>query len=133
MVLAGCATGEVSRVRDQPRAEISYAATATYPGEPETSEDLILTAVDDPRRRELTLYNPTDRSVPAGTVWINGHFLHRIHGIGPRGGTTIDYRNFLEAGDGVMDFRRVQQSVQRVDYETSEGLFTVQGPARVSR
>jgi hypothetical protein len=130
LVLAGCRANNVGSVREQPRAEISFAATAAYPRDAQTTEEFQITAVDDPRRRELILYNPTDRSIPASTVWVNQNFVHRVAGIGPRSSVTIDYRNLLEAGEGVQDLRRAGHEIHRVDLETPQGLVAVQGPAR---
>jgi hypothetical protein len=128
-LLAGCTTDKLGRVGEEPRAAITYAATASYPGSPQPSDRISAAAVDDRGARELVIYNMSDTAVPRATVWVNGAFLHRVPGIAPRRSVEISYRELLEAGQGVRDLRTARQAVRRVELETSDGLFTVQGPA----
>jgi hypothetical protein len=128
--VAGCSTNEVSRVGETPRAEIAYAATASYPGDPRTSEDINLTAVDDPDARELVLYNVTDNAIGPATVWVNGAFIKRIDGIAPRGSIRIKHGELLQTGPGTTDLRALDQAARKVEIQTKDGLFTVQGPSR---
>src|SRR5688500_5330158 len=78
ILIAGCETSEIARVGEEPREAISYAATASYPGEATQSSDLQLAAIDNPDAREIELLNLTDNSIPASTLWVNGAFVKRI-------------------------------------------------------
>ena len=129
-LLVGCETQSVSRVGEEPRAAISYAATARYPGEDRALEDGRIAAVDDPKEKRLHLLNVSDTSIPPATVWVNGLFLKRIDSIPPRATITIEHDDLLESGPGVRDLASLDQPVTRVEIETHEGLFRVKGPAR---
>jgi hypothetical protein len=129
-VVAGCSTNEITRVGEAPRAEIAYAATASYPGEPRTSDSIQLTAVDDPEEKELVIYNVTDNAIGPSTVWVNGAFLKRIEGIAPRGSVRIKHGELLQAGTGTADLRSLEQTARKVEIQTRDGLFSVQGPSR---
>ena len=129
-LLVGCTTNEVGRVGASPRAEITYAATAKYPGEARTSDAIQLTAVDDPDDNVMTIYNVSDNAIGPATVWVNGAFVHRIDGIPPRGAVEINHVELLQAGPGTGDLDSVNQSARKVEIQTRDGLFTVQGPSR---
>jgi len=129
-LLAGCSTGEVARVEDEAREQISYAATAKYPGQARTSDAIKLTAVDDPDGRTLTIYNVTDNAIGPSTIWVNGAFVYRISGIAPRAAVQISHAELLQAGPGTGDLKALDQSARKVEIETADGLFTVQGPSR---
>ena len=129
-LLGGCTTNEVGRVGASPRAEITYAATAKYPGEARTSDAIQLTAVDDPDANVMTIYNVSDNAIGPGTIWVNGAFVHRIDGIPPRGAVEIKHIELIQAGPGTSDLDSVNQSARKVEIQTRDGLFTVQGPSR---
>lgn len=133
LLAIGCTTNEVGRVGAVPRAEITYAATAKYPGETRTSDAIQLTAVDDPDNDKLTIYNVSDNAIGPGTIWVNGAFVHRIDGIPPRGAVEIEHVELLQAGPGTGDLDSVNQSARKVEIQTRDGLFTVQGPSRSPR
>lgn len=126
----GCSTNEVARVGREPRAEINYAATAKYPGEARTSDAIQLTAVNDPDADELMIYNVTDNAIGPSTIWVNGAFVHRIEGIAPRGSVTINHAELLQAGPGTADLDALDQNPRKVEIQTRDGLFTVQGPSQ---
>ena len=130
--LAGCQTGEVSRVGSQPRQEITFAATAEYPGEAQlaSSSDLQVAAVDNTSMDRLELLNLTDNSIPASTLWVNGSFVKRIPTIPPRGTLIVKYGELLEAGRGTQDLKSVGQSARKVELQTQQGLVAVQGPSK---
>ena len=129
-LILGCSTSEVSRVGQAPRAEITYAATAKYPGGAKTSDNFRLTAIDDPDGKKLEIYNVTDTAIGPATVWVNGAFVHRIDGIAPRGSIAIQHAELLQAGPGTSDLAKLDQTARKVEIETRDGLFTVQGPSR---
>ncbi|MEO6434307.1 MAG: hypothetical protein ABIP55_00900 [Tepidisphaeraceae bacterium] len=126
----GCSTNEVARVGSEPRAEISYAATARYPGDARMSDAVKLTAVTDPDAKKLVIYNVTDNSIGPATVWVNGAFVHRIDGIAPRGAVEINYGELLQTGPGTADLKSLDQPARKVEIQTRDGLFTVQGPSQ---
>src|SRR5688500_14881150 len=96
LLAVGCSTNEVARVGEAPRSEIAYAATANYPGDARTSDEVKLTAVDDPEGHELVIYNVTDNAIGPSTIWVNGAFLKRIDGIAPRGAVRIKHAELLQ-------------------------------------
>ena len=129
-LLMGCRTNEVGRVGAVPRAEIRYAATAKYPGDARTVDTVQLTAVDDPDNDRLTIYNVSDNTIGPATIWVNGMYVHRIDGIPPRGAVEIEHVELLQDGAGTGDLHSVNQSARKVEIQTRDGLFTVQGPSR---
>jgi hypothetical protein len=128
--LLGCEVQHISQVGQAPREAISYAATAHYPGNATTSPSVHAAAVADPDAHELTIYNLSDNGIPGSTVWVNGAVVHQIAPIPPRGSATVDYSQFLQAGEGVKTLRQLDQPVSKVELQTAEGLFAVEGPAR---
>lgn len=127
--LPGCAVEELAQVGEEPRAAISYAATATYPGHAVKSPRMELVAFDHPDRNVLEVHNLMSRSVPASSVWVNENFVARVGPIPPRGFVAVKYSDLLESGPGVSDLDRLDAKVAKVELHTDEGLFTVMGPA----
>jgi len=130
LAVGGCSTNEVARVGETPRAEIAYAATASYPGDARTSDEVKLTAVDDPDGKELVIYNVTDNAIGPSTIWVNGAFLKRIDGIAPRAAVRVKHAELLQTGPGTADLKALDQAARKVEIQTKDGLFTVQGPSR---
>ena len=129
-LFSGCATNEVAKVRQEPREAITYAATAKYPGNAQKSDRVQVTAVNDDGAHEVILYNLSNQSLPETSVWVNGAFVTRIDGIPPRGSVTVKHSELLEAGPGTGDVKRLDQSVNRVELQTPDGLFAAGGPAQ---
>ena len=130
--VAGCETSTLSRVGEEPREAITFAATAEYPGEAQlvNSSDFQIAAIDNPDANELELLNLTDNSIPASTLWVNGAFLKRIPSIAPRGTLKVKYGELLEAGPSTNDFKSVGQTARKVELQTPQGLMAVQGPSK---
>jgi len=128
--VVGCRTSDVAQVGPEPRAEISYAATAKYPGAARESDEVKLTAVTDPENDDLTIFNVTDNAIGPATIWVNGAFVHRVSGIAPRASVKIKHAELLQAGAGTADLKRLEQPVRKVEIQTKDGLFTVQGPSQ---
>ena len=129
-LLAGCATQDVGRVGQEPREAIGYAATAEYPGNARKSDRVQVTAVNDDGAHEMILYNLSNQSVPASSVWVNGAFVTKIDTIPPKGSVTVKHSELLEAGPGTGDVKRLDQPVTRVELQTPDGLFAAGGPAQ---
>jgi hypothetical protein len=125
---AGCQANKVTQVAPEARESIAYAATAKYPGSPQTSSRYQLVALDDPNAREVTVYNLTNDPIPAKAIWVNRTYVRRGSPIGARGHTVIPYGSFLEAAAPSNDFSKASQPVSRVDLQTDDGLYAVLGP-----
>ena len=123
--VAGCATNEL-----ETRREVAQAALSRYPGNGRPADTFKLAAADDPGKRTVELHNLSDTAVPAGKVWVNGRFVASVPVIEPRATALVNYGDLLEAGPGVMDLKRAESQVTKVEYETSQGLFVVDGPSR---
>lgn len=61
---------------------------------------------------------------------MNGAFVTQIDSIPPKGSVTIRHAELLEAGPGTGDVKKLDQPVNRVELQTSDGLFSVVGPAQ---
>jgi len=70
------------------------------------------------------------RSGGPSTVWVNGAYLHQVPTIGPRAMVNIDYNALLMAGPAPQDLKASGQSVRKVELQTHDGFFTVQGPSK---
>src|SRR5688500_14430601 len=128
---AGCTTQEVGRVGREPREQIRYAATAKYPSSPaETSDRIQMAAIDDVANDRVTLMNLSDNAIPPSTAWINGSYVYQLPSIPPRGMADMKYSEILLAGPNGGDLKSAGQSVRKVELQTHEGLFTVQGPSK---
>ena len=128
--LAGCQgkTNKVTAVGPEARQAISEAAVARYPGNPTTSRDMQLAAINYPGKNYLEVHNLGTQSVPNSIVWVNGTFLSRIEGIPPKSFATVKHGALLEAGPATSDLKALNQPVAKVEVQTDRGLFTVQGP-----
>ena len=136
ITVVGCTTQEVGRVGNEPRNQIAYAATAKYPGTnspAQTSDRVQVAAVDDIEDHKLTLMNLSDNTIPPSTAWINGAYVHQLPTIPPRGMYDINYSDILMAGPNPGDLKQTGQSVRKVELQTHEGLFTVQGPSKKTK
>jgi len=86
--------------------------------------------VDDRENDEIQILNLSDNAIPDPTIWVNGTYVRRVPTIAPRGSSTIGYSGLLQAGQTAMDFKRANQPVTKVELQTADGLFQVQGPSR---
>lgn len=127
----GCEAQNVAQVGQAPREAISYAATAKYPGNAKTSPDVHAAAVDNSGNDTLTIYNVGDNTIPASTLWVNGQYVRQIPAIPARASATVGYGELIQAGPGVQTLHQLNQPVTKVELQTSNGLYTVEGPARV--
>lgn len=128
-LLAGCSTNELAMIGEEPRQEITYAALAEYPQGVEASDELKLWAVNYENKDMLEVFNTSDQSIPASTLWVNGAFLSRIDPIPPRGSVKVKYSEVLEAGRGVNDLKDLGGPIAKLELQTDQGLLKVQGPA----
>ena len=127
---AGCETQNPSNVAPQARHDITFAATARYPGNAISAPDRVqATAVVNDKMDRLEIYNPSDRAIPPSTVWVNGLFVHQLGPIPPKGMATIDKDALLQAGPSAMSLTDSKQAIAKVELQTGDGLYTVQGPA----
>lgn len=133
LLIAGCETQNVSRVGEEARQDITFAARAKYPGNAQDSQRVRTVAVVDPDAKRLEIFNTTDQPIPASSVWVNGTFVSQVPSIPALGSVTVPYSSLLEAGPGVNDLKSLDRTPTRVELQTSEGLFRVQGPTRSSR
>jgi len=134
--IVGCTTQEVGRVGSEPRTQIAYAATAKYPGTKspaQTSDRIQVAAVDDVENHKLSLMNLNDNTIPPSTAWINGAYVYQLPTIPPRGMAEMSYADILMAGPNPGDLKKTGQSVQKVELQTHEGLYTVQGPSKKTK
>ena len=134
--IVGCATQDVGHVGNEPRTQIAYAATAKYPGTTapaQTSDRVQMAAVDDVEDHKLTLMNLSDNTIPPSTAWINGAYVYQLPSIPPRGMAEMNYSEILMAGPNPGDLKQTGQAVRKVELQTHEGLFTVQGPSKKTK
>jgi hypothetical protein len=131
LIAAGCETQEIARVGPEPREQIAYAATARYPAETaRTPDSFKVAAVDDVEDKTLTIMNLSDGTIPPSTAWVNGAYVYQLPTIPPRGMYEIDYKEILMTGPNPSGLARSGQAVRKVELQTHEGLFTVQGPSK---
>jgi hypothetical protein len=127
---AGCESQHVGDIGQMPREQITFAATARYPGTAQSSDKVEAVALDAPSDGQFTIYNLAGRPIPQATVWVNGSFVRQVDGIGPKGHVTLNYGDLIQAGPGTSDLKQSDEAVGRVELQTSEGLFKVDGPGR---
>ena len=128
--VAGCETQNPSNVAPQARHDITFAATARYPGNAITAPDRVqATAVVNDKMDRLEIYNPSDRAIPPSTLWVNGLFVHQLATIPPKGMAAVDKDALLQAGPTATSLTDSKQMITKVELQTSDGLYTVQGPA----
>jgi hypothetical protein len=134
LLVVGCTTQEVANVGAEPREQIRYAATAKYPSNPaQTSDRIQMAAVDDVENDKVTLMNLSDNAIPPSTAWINGAYVYQLPAIPPRGMAEMKYAELLMAGPNGGTLESAGQAVRKVELQTHEGLFTVQGPSKKTK
>jgi hypothetical protein len=127
-LFAGCHTQDIGQVGERPREAITFAARAKYPGAGQESQKVKAAAITDPESKELDVYNLGDTSIPATAVWVNGAFVRQVGPISPKGHVTVKFVELLEAGPSAKSLLELERTVQKVELETSDGIFTAQGP-----
>ena len=127
-LFAGCAAQDVGLVGEQPREAITFAARAKYPGAGQESDRYKAVAVVNPDRKVLDVYNLSNQTIPATAIWVNGAFVHQVSPIAPKAHATLKYVELLEAGPGTRSFSQLETPVQKVEIQTSDGNYAVQGP-----
>ena len=127
-LFAGCAAQDVGQVGDRPREAITFAARAKYPGAAQESDRYKSVAVVDPGRKVLDVYNLSAQTIPATALWVNGGFVRQISPIATKGHATVRYVELLEAGPGTRSFSQLDTPVQKVEIQTNDGNYAVQGP-----
>ena len=129
--MLGCETSEVARVGAEPREQIAYAATAKYPTDPARTPDAFkVAAVDNVEDKKLTIMNLSDGAIPPSTAWVNGAYVYQLPTIPPRGMYSMEYAEILMTGPNPSDLGKSGQGVRKVELQTHEGLFSVQGPSK---
>lgn len=124
----GCNTDRVRHVGEGPREAITYAARARYPGNATQADNVNAIAMTDTSRGRITVYNLGNNAIPTSAMWVNGLFVSQIPAIAPRGNTLVTFPQLLEAGPGVRSLDQAEQPPRKVELQTSEGLYSVQGP-----
>lgn len=127
-LIVGCHTQDIGQVGERPREAISYASLAKYPGPAQGSGRYSAVAITDPLHKELTLYNLGSESIPATAVWVNGDFVKQIAPISPKSHLDVKYVELLQAGPGAKPLTELERIVQKVELQTSDGTYSVQGP-----
>ena len=127
--LAGCHTQDIGQVGERPHEAITYAARAKYPGNSaQHSERVHAVAINNPDGKTLDVYNLGMESIPATAIWVNGAFVKQISSISPKGNVTVKYVELLEAGPSAKSMSELERTVQKVELQTTDGLYYVEGP-----
>ena len=128
-LIAGCHTQDIGQVGERPREAITYAARAKYPGNAaQHSERVHAVAINNPDGKSLDIYNLGAESIPATALWVNGAFVKQIAPISPKGSVTVKYVELLEAGPSAKSMTELERTVQKVEIQTADGLYYVEGP-----
>jgi len=128
IVAAGCDSQRVGDVQQMPREQITFAATAKYPGGAQSSDKLRAVALDAPGDHQFTIYNLSGLPIPQATVWVDESFVRLVDGIGPRAHLTLNYSDLIQAGPGTSDLQQSNEAIDRVELQTADGLYKVDGP-----
>jgi hypothetical protein len=127
-LLAGCHTQDIRQVGERPREEITDAALAKYPGSAHESDRARAVTIADPDRKQMDIYNLGNQPITATAVWVNGEFVKRISTISPKSHVTIPYVELLQAGPSAKSLSELDRTVQKVELQTNDGTYIVQGP-----
>jgi hypothetical protein len=127
-LIAGCHTQDIGQVGERPREAITFAARAKYPGPGQESPKVKAVALTDPDTKELSIYNVGDTAIPSTAIWVNGAFVRQIGPISPKSHVSVKWVELLEAGPSAKSLSELERTVQKVELQTSDGMFAVQGP-----
>ena len=140
-VLFGCAGGgrnrstasrNVTPTLDPPAQAMSdtqlaaHAGDAEFPGD-QASDGRRVASIVTNDRRTIKLYNFENEPIRAVNVWVNGAYVQPLRAIPPHSKAPIRTdKLFNKLGQR---FSERGEEVNRVQLETSEGLFNTMGPA----
>jgi hypothetical protein len=128
-LIPGCHTQDIGQVGERPREAITYAARAKYPGSAsQHSERVHAVAINNPDGKSLDVYNLGAESINATALWVNGTFVKQIAPIPPKGYITAKYVELLESGPSAKSMSELERTVQKVEIQTADGLYYVEGP-----
>jgi hypothetical protein len=128
-LIAGCHTQDIGQVGERPREAITFAARAKYPGNAaQHSERVHAVAINDPDGKSIDVYNLGTESINATALWVNGTFVKQISPIPPKGYVNAKYVELLEAGPSAKSMTELERTVQKVEIQTADGLYYVEGP-----
>lgn len=100
------------------RKDVTRAVLASYRRGAQRSDEVQVSAVDDPGKKVITQNNLIDRSIPTPTVWVNGTYLYRAETIPPRGQMVVKYANMIRGQRRRPgNFRQRRQSGRVADSE----------------
>jgi hypothetical protein len=103
----------------------AYAAQASYPST-RPSTDLKATALINRDKGTIRIVNASDRAIRDATVWVNGSFV-RYAGTIPANSTFTLSREQFYNRDG-RKLSAMSVSVNRVQLQTQDGFYDLQGP-----
>ncbi len=109
-------------------AAAAVAADLTlYPRDLKASDDLRATAVVDPTYSSIKIANASDRDLRNATIWIDGKYAAQIGQVPARGTVTIQ-RSDLVNRDGSAAPVADLKNVARIQLQTRDNLYNLQGP-----
>jgi hypothetical protein len=79
----------------------------------------------------IQVINPTDQPLNDGTLWINGKYVAQVPPIAPRGTATIDRNHIFDRDGHTMDWSA--EKLNKLELQSGDQLYTVNGPAYMSR
>lgn len=109
-----------------PEAQLAaYAASTKYPDK-NASDDMKLGAMVNRDDKSIQLINYTDKTLTDAKVWINQGYLYKVSSIPAHGYATLSTADFYNGSGHALS--EMNNPVNRIQVETSDGLFNVQGP-----
>jgi hypothetical protein len=104
----------------------AYAGHAKFPTS-QPQDQTRVAAIVSGDRKTIKIYNFENQPLRAVNLWVNGAYVQPIQGIPAHGRVVVRTdKLFNGLGDA---FAKHSEEVTRVQLETSDGLYTLLGPA----
>jgi hypothetical protein len=94
------------------------------------SDQLKVTALVDHDGNGLRVANASDKDIRDARIWLDGTYFARVSSIPTRATVTVDRKSFVnESGNSPSTLK----GVKRIQVQTSDALYNVQGPVMDDR
>lgn len=103
----------------------AFAASSQYPST-RPSDELRVTAVVDRDGGTIRLFNPTDHTIRAADIWVNGSFVNRVDSIPANGSITLNRARFYDGAGRTL--ASTDTTALRIELEADGKFHTLLGP-----
>ena len=130
-ILAGCSTSasvqNPFKGDDTQKTQLAaFAAQSQFPSK-QPSDDLRVAALINKDNGSIKIINTTQQAINDAKLWVNGSFVTHIDTIPAKGVLTVKRENLYDQKG--IPFSKANIGISKVQLETSDKLYNLEGPA----